>query len=250
MNNFAHFKYINRGILVFLPIFLWGCAEDTVVLRLGVASSNAALFEEVKTLFEQEEGKTLEITYAASGTLYNQITNGAPYDLFFSADTFYNHLLYESGWLEREPAIYAKGGLALYVHDINGMEDINTLLKKAEVIGLAKPEIAPIGDLGLKYMEDKNLFPDLLDKLVYAQSVSQVNQYIYSGVIDVAFTSISSCIAGGWDKKCIALGEHYQVPQSFGVIKGSSVKKRELKEFFQFFESSKAQAIVNKFGYF
>ena len=77
-----------------------------------------------------------------------------------------------------------------------------------------------------------------------------MNQYIYSGVIDVAFTSISSCIAGGWDEKCIALGEHYQVPQSFGVIKGSSVKQREVKAFLQFFESSKAQAIVNKFGYF
>ena len=128
-----------------------------------------------------------------SGKLTSQIENDAPFDIFMSADMDYPRRLYKDGMTLDEPKIYAYGSLVLWTlknmdlsKGVAGLSD-----RTVRKIAIASPMVALYGRQAVNAMKYHHLYPSIESKLVYGESISQVNQSITTQAVDVGFTSKS-----------------------------------------------------------
>lgn len=135
-----------------------------------------------------ETGKHIVLIPGASGSLATQIINGAPYEMFLSANEAYAQSLYEDGIAAEAPIPLIEGQLLLwrkYGLPPLGESPITANTK----IAIANPELAPYGQAAQTYMQESGLWSVIEDNLVQGKSVGQVNQYIKAGIVDYAFTA-------------------------------------------------------------
>src|ERR1051325_6227728 len=143
-------------------------------LLVAAASDLAPLSAELAKVFEQSGGVKVRFTLASSGSLMRQIQEGAPYDVFLSANDQYVAQLAASGRIDRASVtIYAQGRLGLWSPD--GGVRVLTDLKKPEIQHLAipNPEHAPYGVAARKMLENRGLWKDVQPKIVYGENVRQ-----------------------------------------------------------------------------
>lgn len=163
------------------------------VLRVAAASSMTDFLTELKVAFEQESHVELEIISNSSGTLANQIQNGAPFDIFLSANTLYTKSLFQKGYGLKSPTVFALSQLVFWSKNRSTGIREYLLSNECKTIAIAQPETAPFGQLAEQYIKDSLLLKNgIQDKMVFGKNVSMVNQYIYSESVDAAFTSKSS----------------------------------------------------------
>jgi len=191
-------------------------------------------------------------TYTSSGTLFGQIINGAPYDMFLSADEIRPKRLFQKGLAEK-PFIYARGKLVVWTLNIElckacGWQEA-LLMPGVKRIAIANPETAPYGTASATAMKTANLWPLVKNKLVFAQNVAQVFQYAHSGAVDAGFCAYSSVFSKQGKQGCYFL--LYQVPsiiQTACILKRTKNRKTAGK-FAAFLSSSESERIKNKYGY-
>ncbi|MFZ6750006.1 molybdate ABC transporter substrate-binding protein [Undibacterium sp. Ren11W] len=229
-------------------------AADT--LSVAVAANVQYVFDEIKLEFKKESGHELLATYNSSGKFVTQILNGAPFDVFLSADMEYPDYLNKQSYTTVPPKAYAYGSLVLWSmkkQDLSQWQSIisgNTVSK----IALANPKTAPYGREAMRSLAYFKLDVSLKPRLVFGDSISQTNQYIHSGVADIGFTAKSVVLA----KEMKDQGSWIEVPQeSYQAIAQGAVILKHGKEsnpvlaqqFYDFLYSAKARAIFQKNGY-
>jgi molybdate transport system substrate-binding protein len=230
-------------------------AEEKSVM-VAVAANVKYAFEALSTAFTSETGITVKNATSSSGKLTAQITHGAPFDLFLSADMKYPEKLYQDGLAVTKPKIYANGTLVLWTMKEIDLSKGIVAMSSSNItkIALANPKLAPYGAEAVRAMEYYKLDAAIKPKLIYGESISQVNQYIDSKSVDAGFTAKSVVVSpllegkGNW----IALPkESYQPIQQGMVIlrHGQSENNHATRKFYEFMSSAKAQAILIKFGY-
>ena len=142
----AYIKSLITVVLFFIANHCW--AQTTFVV---VAANMKDAFTEINAQFQKEHPADLKVIYGSSGNFASQIIHGAPFDLFISADEQYPLELFKKGKTVDEGKIYAIGKLALITNQAKGIspneskEDLAVLIKRANKIALAKPELAPYG---------------------------------------------------------------------------------------------------------
>ena len=150
--------------------------------------------------------------------------------------------------------MYAKGKLVLWVADGKIVPKPDNLLSdKVKHIAVANARTAPYGIAAREVLEQKNLLKKLEKKLVYGESVAQVNQFLTSGVAEAGFTSKSAVLSGAFRSK----GEWKELDttlyspifQGVVVIKRKNTATQKVEKFKDFLLSDKAKEILNKFGY-
>ena len=206
--------------------------------------------KELTTAFEEETAIQCEIILGSSGLLSAQIKAGAPYHIFVSANMKYPQEIFENDLTITKPAIYAYGVLVLWtrgtsvsLHDL-----VNDSFQK---IAIANPSTAPYGDAAINALKKSNLLDQLSDKLVYGESISQVNQFILSNAVDAGFTSKSVVVS----RELRDIGQWTEVDQSLynpveqGIILIKGDHESEARRFFDFILSEKGQAILIANGY-
>ncbi len=235
--------------------FLISC-NDSPKSKLTIATSANMKFamEELISSFEKENGIECEMIVGSSGKLTAQIKEHAPFDIFVSADLKYPEELYRSGFSESEVIIYAYGKLILLSVKKNIIPDLNDLNRKEiRHIALGNPKTAPYGTAAMEVLKKKKLFSDLKDKLVYGESVSQVNQFILSGVAEAGFTAKSVTMSpnikeeGNWIE--IAPELYQPIAQGFIILNNRKDHLKEAQIFQKYLLSEKGKEILNKFGY-
>ena len=212
--------------------------------------------EELKAEFTKETGIDVKTVIGSSGNLTSQIENGAPFDIFMSADMDYPKRLYADGITSGEPKIYAYGYLVLWtLKDIDLSKGVAGLSDGSiRKIAIASPKLAPYGRQAVNAMKYNHLYPGIVSKLVYGESISQVNQFITTQAADIGFTAKSIVLAPNMKDK----GKWMEVdPQAYkpiaqGVVVLKYAQKDHSKEaqaFYDFLFSAPAQEILKKYGY-
>ncbi|MEM6846391.1 MAG: molybdate ABC transporter substrate-binding protein [Bacteroidota bacterium] len=219
-------------------------------LKIAVASNLSAPVERIKALYEEDFESTLTLIVASSGKLTAQITNGAPYDLFMSADMKYPEKVYEAGLAQQKPTIFVLGTLHFWTirSEINS---IDQQLRKAKTIAIAQPNLAPYGAETRRWLQKQELWEEVKDKLVYGENISQVNQYIATKTVVAGFTSNSAqrieaiSQKGSWHE----VPEAPPLPHGMVLLRNAEASQFAIDQFLEFMTSPVAQKVFQDFGY-
>jgi molybdate transport system substrate-binding protein len=255
-NNLPATKMILRSILIYLCLLFLNACQQPVRLRVAVAANAQQVAQVLKKEFEKETGVDLELIVNSSGKITAQVEQGAPYDVFLSADTKYPQALYAKGLTLGPPRIYGYGKLIVWTNrylDVN--QPLATLLASSKgKVAIANPQSAPYGEAALQVLAHYGLQEQVQGRLVLGESVAQVNQYILSGVADLGFTAQSMVLEpamkgeGTW--KEIDAAAYTPIAQSAVLLRSpDSGKSQEAQQFYEFLFSLKAQAIFKRYGY-
>jgi len=179
-------------MLVQLSAPAWVFADT---LKLAVASNALKAMTEISTRFEQQTGNTILISAGSTSKLYTQITNGAPFDVFFAANVREPARLEKAGLsLPGSRFTYAKGRLALYSKNPATIgRDGAAFLRsnKYQRIAIANPQIAPYGHAAQEVLQSLGLWQTVTPKLIRGQNIGQAFQFTVTGNADAGFVALS-----------------------------------------------------------
>jgi molybdate transport system substrate-binding protein len=225
-------------------------------LRVAAAADLQFVFQEVSARFQKETGHTVELTFGSSGNFFSQIQNGAPFDIFFSADLDYPAKLEAAGLVEAGTlSQYATGRIALWVRkgspiDIN--QGLRTLTDaKVRKISIANPEHAPYGRAAVAALRHEKVYDKVRDRLVLGENISQAAQFVESGNADIGILALSLVLAPPLKGE----GMYYEIPTSFYpaidqavVILKSSKQKDIARRFLGFLKRSEIAEFMRSNG--
>ena len=238
------------GIMASVPCF----AQD---LKIAAASDLTTALKAVTAQYEKKTGKAVKLSFGSSGNFFTQINNGAPFDLFFSADIAYPQKLEEAGLTEMGSLYeYAEGRLVLWTHHGSNVpvnQGLSVLkLPAARKIAIANPQHAPYGRAAVAAMQHEKLYDAVKDKIVFGENISQTAQFASSGNADVGLIALSLARSPQMQEA----GTYWLVPKEFhpplrqaAVITHESQLKLEAKAFLDFLKSKQGQAIMEEFGF-
>ena len=256
------YQFFNKALRYFAIIFTFFFLTSVISCknsqrsRLTIATSANMKFamKEIISSFEKDTGIKCEMIVGSSGKLTAQIKEHAPFDVFVSANTLYPEELYRLGYSDEKVIEYAYGKLILLSVKKNLIPDLNNL-NREEIrhIALGNPKTAPYGTAAMEVLKNKKLFSELKGKFVYGESVSQVNQFILSGVAEAGFTAKSVIMTPDIKEKAhwTEIDDELYDPIAQGLIVLNNRKDHleEAKKFRDFLISAKAGKILNTFGY-
>jgi molybdate transport system substrate-binding protein len=254
LSAFTRVAVVVFGMLVINMVSIASSRADT--LSVAVAANVQFVFDDLRLEFKKQTGHDLKGVFNSSGKFVSQIANGAPFDVLMSADMDYPNSLYQQGFSAAPPKIYAYGALVLWTAKNWDLLSWQSLLQgeKIHKIAIANPKTAPYGRETIRALKFYKLDAAVESRLVYAESISQTNQYIYSGLVDIGFTAKSVVVSaemrgkGQW----IELPENSYTPIAQGVIilkHGRENAPQVSQQFYEFLSSAKAKAILQKNGY-
>jgi molybdate transport system substrate-binding protein len=240
----------------FLVIAFFICIiplRSQTVKIAAAADLKFAMPEMIERFRVKYPGARIEVSYGSSGLLFQQISNGAGFDLFFSADISYPRNLKVAGLVEGEVHTYAFGVLVLYTTSVKLNRGIE-VLKDAQVprIAIANPKHAPYGKRAEEFLKNIGVYPTIKSKLIFGDNISQTGQFALTGNADVAFLALSIAISPEFKNK----GNYIILDKkSYSAIEQGCVqlKKPQLNTsagyFLQFILSAECKPIFEKYGF-
>ncbi|NLN40176.1 MAG: molybdate ABC transporter substrate-binding protein [Smithella sp.] len=246
-------KKIVSAVLILLCFFMM--PRDAVSadkISVAVAANFISAFKEIARDFEARTGAKVEATFSSTGRFYAQIKNGAPYDIFLSADEERPDLLQKEGWTEGV-FIYARGQAILWSADKNFCKDTvwSDALKyeKIKKISMANPQTAPYGASAKAALETAGLWDTLQKKLVFAETIAQSFQYASTGAVDAGFCALSATVNPRANDGCF-----YHLPEAPDIVQAGCVNKNAKNKkcaelFAAYLLSDHAAQIKRKYGY-
>jgi molybdate transport system substrate-binding protein len=235
---------------IMLSFAFTASAQDRIVV--AVAANFIEPFKEIAILFETSTNIHSEPTFSSTGKLFAQISEGAPYDVFLSADEKCPADLFRKG-LSGKPFVYAKGEVVLWTvrKDLCNAGDWKAILLRSDVkkIAIANTETAPYGTVSMKALKDVDLWGSLQGKFVFPQDIAQAFQYASTGSVDAGFCALSSALSRQSKAGC-----YFMVKEAPGVVQAASVlnrteQKAAAEKFAAFLLSPEAEMVKKKYGY-
>ncbi|MHA7058662.1 molybdate ABC transporter substrate-binding protein [Aquimarina sp. M1] len=246
---------LKSTINIVMILLIIGCQQsEKEVVTIAAAANMQFAMEEISKTFTKQTGIPCKLVISSSGKLTAQIKEGAPYDIFVSANMKYPNEIYRSDRATLAPKIYAFGQLVLWsLYD--GVEPSISKLTEINVqhIALANPKTAPYGQAAIEVLQNYGIYDQVKDKLVFGESIAQTNQFIISKSSEIGFTAKSVVLSskmkdkGSW----VALDEKMYLPIEQGVvmIRKENQKLISTRQFFDFLFSPEAKKILEDFGY-
>lgn len=234
--------------LAALP-FLAACggSDDRPELIVGAASSLLPFLEELEPIFENEVEIDLTITYAASGIIARQIEQGAPIDVFLSADQALAAQMAVDGVL-REDSIVAIGqGILVAVRPHDGE---TTSFLDARRIAIANPETAPYGAAAKRLLEVKGIWDQIEDRVVYGESALQALQFVRTAEADIGLVPLSLVSRGSEGIERVEDGPYGDpgIVQTAGIV-AASTQAAHARRFIDYLTSPAARTLLMRYGY-
>jgi molybdate transport system substrate-binding protein len=226
-------------------------------IAVAAASDLQTVFPDIQSRFERDTGVKMTVSFGSSGNFFAQIQNGAPYDLFFSADVDYPRRLGDSGHAEKNSLyLYAIGKLVLWTRKDSGIDIRRGLavLKDDRVrrIAIANPEYAPYGRAAVAALRSEQLYEALREKLVMGENLAQTAQLADSGNADVAI--LGSAIAHS--PTLGASGTYIEIPaaayapiEQAAIVVSASRNKDGARRLLEYIKNPDAKALFEKYGF-
>lgn len=249
-------KYLQKLIPVIFIFLLTSIGVVAQPIRVAVAANAQYVLQQLKSDFQKKTGIAVEIISGSSGKLTTQIKNGAPYDIFLSADMDFVQTVYKSGLALTKPRVYALGSLIVCSAtgaDLNNWKTIATK-HRAGKVAIANPDLAPYGKAAEQSLNHYGLYQKISPQLVFAESISQVNTYVLTKVVALGFTTASLVyeIPSTVNFKWIRIDPSAYSPIQQGAVLLKHAKNSNYignKRFYAYLFSPAAKAIFKKYGY-
>ena len=240
-------------LLLLLPPGSADAKKD--ILHLAAASNLTYVMPELVKAFEKEHSQIrIRLSLASTGSLYMQIKQGAPYDLFLAADEKRPGLLFQEGLTEGEPFVYANGRLVLWGQEKTDFSKGITSLVSAEFkkIALANPKHAPYGEAAKSVLDEEGLWEKLKSKFIFGENISQTAQFVQSGSAQAGFIAESMLQSEVMKKGSIfhiPKDRHNSIIQRGVILKGKKKFAEGARLFRDFLFSDQGREILTEFGY-
>jgi molybdate transport system substrate-binding protein len=226
-------------------------AEQVLV---AVAANFIPPFRELAVEFEATTGHTIRVVAGSTGNFYAQIKNGAPFDVFFSADVERPTLLEEEGLAVKGSRLtYAIGRLVLWSPDPSLVQSERTLSSETfKHLAIANPKTAPYGAAAMQTMQKLGIWETVQPRIVMGENLGQTLGFIESGNAELGFVALSQVL----DSKLKTKGSRWNVPTDLHqpikqdvVLLEKGKTNQAAKALLEFSRSPQAQAIIERYGY-
>lgn len=250
-------------LLLFSCSFLPSCGEDKgshtqaePPLYIAVAANARYAAEALVTAFEQQSGQSVELISSSSGKLAAQIREGAPYGVFLSADMDYPEALSRAGLSADAPGVYGHGQLVVWSsrYPVDSAALATQMLRTPGKIALANPALAPYGRAALEWLKQAGIYEQVGSRLVYGESIAQVNQFVLSEAAAFGFTALAVVLAPEQANR----GYYYPLPtDTYAPIEQGMIITRYGAErqpdasqaFYDFVRSPAGRELLRQYGY-
>jgi molybdate transport system substrate-binding protein len=236
----------------------WAAASAPApTIRVAAASDLQAALPVIAAQFQKDTGVTVALTFGSSGNFFAQIQNGAPFDLFLSADIDYPRQLERAGLADPNSLVaYATGRLVLWTRTDSGIDlraGLSSLLDgRVRRIAIANPAHAPYGRAAVAALRHEGLYERVQSKLVLGENISQAAQFAQSGNADVGLLALSLAVAPAMKSS----GSYVEVPAALhpaieqaAVVLASSSQKAAAQRFLTMLTSAEGQRILQSYGF-
>jgi len=226
-------------------------------IRVAAASDLQVVMPQIAKAFEEQTQVRVELVYGSSGNFFAQIQNGAPFDLFFSADSEFPERLIQAGSADgRSAAVYAVGGLVLWMPANASCnlqtEKWNCLLQPAvNKIAIANPAHAPYGRAAVAALQKAGIYEQVRAKLVYGENISQAAQFVQSGNAQAGIVALSLAVSPAMKD-----GKRWEIPadtypriEQGAIVLKSARNKEAARAFMAFVKSNVGRAIFERYGF-
>jgi molybdate transport system substrate-binding protein len=233
-----------------LPV--WTRSVCYADLQVAVAANFQEPAEKIAKAFTKLSGEKVTITSGASGKFYAQIENGAPFDVFLSADQSFPEKLVAKQLADAKSEFtYAEGTLVLFSATDNLIDQSANILKKKSFkhLAMANPKLAPYGRAAEETLRKMGLIPEMKSKWVIGESVAQTFQFITTGNAELGFVPLSMLKNYQGGSRWIVPKENYAPILQDAVIITGSKNKSIAREFMNFIKSNVARALILDYGY-
>lgn len=226
-------------------------------ITVAAAADLQSAMQEIASRFQRDTGKTVKVIYGSSGNFFQQIQNGAPFDMFFSANLDYPKKLEAAGLTEAGGYYpYAKGKIVLWVPNDSKIDLkpglkvlVNPDIKK---IAIANPQHAPYGQAAVAAMQSEGVYEKVKDKFVLGENISQTTSFVVSGSVDVGVVALSLALSPNMKDK----GRHVEIPkdeyppiEQACVVLSSSKNKQLAVQFLSYIKTADAAELLKRYGF-
>lgn len=245
---------IGKIALIALLLLSSASAQAESISVAAAADLKFALDEIITGFNSEHTGNQVQVTYGSSGKFHTQIRQGAPYDMFFSADIAFPRELAKSGLATSDVKTYGLGRIVLWSSSMNAarmtLSSLNDPMIKR--IAIANPKHAPYGKRAEEALRAASLWDKLQPKLVFGENISQTAQYVQSGNAQIGIIALSLALGPELSKK----GGYYLIPENLHtpleqgfIITRRGAGKPLVKKFAQYIESKKARSVMARYGF-
>lgn len=239
--NMKQSPFISFFALVFFS------QQSFAALNVAVASNFKFSAQQIAEDFEQESGIKVNLSSASTATLYKQILQGAPFDLFLAADEKHTQLLVEQNKVENEqPFVYAKGRLVFWKPEINRVPTLQDVLQYQDRLAIANPKFAPYGIAAQQTLQSIDKWQ--ANEYVQGNNVNQAYQFVDSKNVKAGLLSYASMIQQHQRHYVIIPEEWHQPIIQSGLILDTK-SNEDVVRFKQYLLSAKVQQYIRSQGY-
>jgi len=231
-------------------------------ITVAAAADLQFAMQDVAARFEKETGKTVKLIYGSSGNFFQQIQNGAPFDMFFSANLDYPKKLEAAGLTEPGSFYqYARGKIVIWVRNDSKLDlgsGMRSLLDPSvKKIAIANPEHAPYGQAAVAAMQKENIYEKVKDKFVLGENISQTASFVVFGSADVGIVALALALSPNMKDK----GRYAEVPGSeyppieqacvivASTKSGLSKNKDTARQFLSFIKTAAIADVLKSYGF-
>jgi molybdate transport system substrate-binding protein len=250
-------RLLRRALFLVLVFFFLSSSAHAQTLRIAAASDLQFALPDLATQYEKQSGVKLAITYGSSGNFSAQIQNGAPFDLFLSADVSYPHNLVVAQLADVSSLeVYAVGHIVLWLPPDSPLDPsggLKILLDpRIQKIAIANPDHAPYGRAAVAVLRDAGLYDQLKLKLVFGENISQAAQFVQSGSAQAGLLAHSLTFSPAMKsgKFWTIPADKYAPVEQAAVLLTASSNKQAAMSFLAFLKTPAARAILGRYGFF
>src|SRR6202049_4257902 len=254
MSNFVRFPFHCVALLFALLAFQSAAAQE---VRVAAAADLKFALDELGTPYGKQMGSKIDVSYGSSGNFLAQIQNGAPFDVFLSADIEYPRKLEAAGLAEPGTLYeYAVGRIVIWM-PADARNELAKLGWKVllepgvERIAIANPEHAPYGRAAVAAMRSAGIYEQVRERLVYGENIAQAAQFVASGSAQagiLALSLASSPPMRGGKRWAIPADMHAPIEQGAVILK-SAKDKEGTRAFLAFLKSDAGRKILESYGF-
>ncbi|MDC7709926.1 molybdate ABC transporter substrate-binding protein [Vogesella indigofera] len=223
-------------------------------VQVAVAANVQYAFADIAASFSRDTGIAVQPSFASSGKFATQIMNGAPFELFLSADNEFPQKLAQAGFTLQAPKSYALGALVLWSKDpqFNTKQWQQWLAASRGKIAIANPRTAPYGSEALRVLDYYRLSASVTPRLVSGDNIAQAAQFVDSGAAQAGFVAKALVLApqmkdvGRWVD--IPAASHQPIVQDMVLLKPAAANP-DARKLFDYLSGPAARQILQRYGY-
>ena len=249
-----------KKVALIIALFLVGVSGrlcKAQEITIAAAADLQFVMQDIAARFQKETGKSVKLIYGSSGNFFQQVQNGAPFDMFFSANLDYARKLEAAGLSEDGTFYrYAIGKIVIWVPNDSKLDvssGLQSLLNPAiKKIAIANPQHAPYGQAAVAAMKKENIYDQVADKFVLGENISQTASFVLSRSADVGIVALSLALSPNMKDK----GRYAEIPgtdyppiEQACVILKSSQQKETVKAFLKFIQTPTVTKLFRAYGF-